>query len=92
MKEIFNFSDNKNCNLRSGTHLSRSIVHKTHYRTESTASLGAKILELVPQNIKEGNGFQKIARVVFVRQMQHKFYLFECFAKSSNACLIGGVM
>ena len=55
MKKILNFGDNKNCNLRSGTHLSRSIVHKTHYRAESTANLGAKILELVPQNIKEGN-------------------------------------
>ena len=52
MKEIFNFSDNNSYNLSSGTNLSRPIVHKTHYGTESITNLGAKIWELIPQNIK----------------------------------------
>ena len=33
MKEIFNFSDDNNYNLRSGTHLSRPIVHTAHCGT-----------------------------------------------------------
>ena len=57
MKEMFNFSDKKNYNLRSGTHLSRPVVHTTHYGIDSITSLGVKIWELVPQNIKEGNSF-----------------------------------
>ena len=80
MKEIFNSSDNNNYNLRSGTHPSRPIVHKTHYGTKSVTNLGAKLWELVPQNIKEENSLlsfkkkvkkwiQKIARVVFVRHI-----------------------
>ena len=55
MKEIFNFSDSSNYNLMSDTHLSRPTVHTTHYGTESITNLGAKIWELVPQNIKEVN-------------------------------------
>ena len=55
MKEIFNFSDNNNYNLRSGTHLNRPTVQTTHFGTESITNLGAKIWELVPQNIKEGS-------------------------------------
>ena len=53
MKEIFNFSDNNNYNLSNVTRLSRPIEHTTHYGTESITNLGAKIYELVPQNIKE---------------------------------------
>ena len=55
MKEIFNFSDSNNYNLRSSTHLSRPIAHTTHYETGSTTNLGAKIWKLLPQNIKEEN-------------------------------------
>ena len=60
----------KNYNLSSGTHLSRLIVHTTHYGTET--------MELVPQSIKEAKSLSsfkdkvkkwilKTARVVFVR-------------------------
>ena len=72
IKESFNFCDNNNYNLRSGTHLSRSVAHTTHYGTENITNLGEKLWELVPQNIKEGNSvrlrnrWHKIARVVFV--------------------------
>ena len=55
MKQIFNFSDNNNYNLRSSTHLSRPIVHTIHYGTESITNLEAKIWELVSQKIKEPN-------------------------------------
>ena len=55
MKKIFNFSDNNNYNLRSGNHLSRTIMHIAHYGKESIKNLRAKIWELVPQNIKEAN-------------------------------------
>ena len=55
MREIFKFCDENDYNLRSDTHLSRPIVHATHYGTESVANLGAKIRELVPKNIKEAS-------------------------------------
>ena len=55
MKKICSFSDDNNYNLRSGTHPSRRILHTTHYGTEPIKDLGAKIWELVPQNIKEAN-------------------------------------
>ena len=48
MKEIFNFSDNSNYNLRSGTRLSRTISHAIHFGKEPITNLGAKIWELVP--------------------------------------------
>ena len=52
MKGIFNFSDKNDWNLRSGTHLSRPIVHTTYYGTESITNLEAKIWEPLPQDIK----------------------------------------
>ena len=55
MKEIFNFRENNNYNLRSGTHQTRPIVYTTHYGTKSIRNLEVKIWELVPQNIKEAN-------------------------------------
>ena len=79
-KEIFNFSDSNNFNLWSGTHLSKPIIHTTHSGTESITNLGAKIWELLSQNIKEGNSLSsfknkikkwipKIFCVVFVRHI-----------------------
>ena len=55
MKQVFNFSDINNYNLRSSTHLSRPTAHTTHYGTESITNLEAEIWELVPQKIKEAN-------------------------------------
>ena len=52
IKEIFNFSDSSNFNLRSGTHQSKPTVHTTHSGTESLTNLRAKIWELLSQNIK----------------------------------------
>ena len=95
--EIFlNFSDNNNNKLRSGTHLSRPIVHTTLYGKESIINFGAKIWELVPQNIKEANslrngltnGYHQIARVIFVSHTEPKLDLSNFFAKSCNAWLI----
>ena len=54
-KEMFSFSDNNKYNLRSGTHLSRPILHRTQYGTKHITNIGAKIWKLIPQNIKEGN-------------------------------------
>ena len=62
MKEIFNFSDSNNNNLRSRTNVSRPFVHTTHYRTESTAYLAAKIWELVTENIKEANSLSSLKK------------------------------
>ena len=53
LKEIFSISDNKKYNLRSGTDLSRPILHITDYRTEPITNLGAKIWELVSQILKK---------------------------------------
>ena len=47
MEETFNFIDNNNYNLRSGTHLSRPTVHTTHYAAVFLTNLGAKICELL---------------------------------------------
>ena len=56
IKAIFSFSDDNNYhNLRKDNHLSWPISHTTHYGTESIINLGAKIWELVPQNIKESD-------------------------------------
>ena len=44
MKNVFYFTDNNINNLKSCTHLSRSIVRATHYgTTESITNLGEKI-------------------------------------------------
>ena len=82
MKEILKFIDNNNYNLRIGTRLSRTILHTTHYGTESITNLGAKLWEVVHQNIKEADslsrfklktglkkGYQKITTVIFVRHI-----------------------
>ena len=53
MSEVFDFCENKNYNLRSGTHPSRPKLHTTHYGTEPLSNLGTKIWDLIPKNIKE---------------------------------------
>ena len=47
MKEIFNFIDNNNYNIRSGTHLSRPTVNTARNAAEFLTNLGAKICELL---------------------------------------------
>ena len=55
MKEVFDFCENKHYDLRSGIHLSRIKHHSTHYGTDSLSNLGAKIWDLLPNDIKELN-------------------------------------
>ena len=62
MKEMLSVSDNKNYNLRSGTHLSRTVLHTTHYG--SIKNLGTKIWRLVRQNSKEANSLSSFINKV----------------------------
>ena len=90
---MFSVSDNSNYNLRSVTHLSRPIVH---YGTESITNLGAKIWELVPQNIKKRKHFfifksqvkKWIPKNYSCHLCKTKLDLFKFFAKSYNTWLI----
>ena len=74
VKEIFNFSDNNNYNLRSGTHLSRLIVHVESITMEQKyGNLYHKILKkqtpCLVLKARLRNGYHKTARVVFVRHI-----------------------
>ena len=53
MKEIFIFHENPTCNLRSGNYLTRRNIHTTHYGIETISNLGAKIWDLLPEEIKK---------------------------------------
>ena len=52
MKEIFIFHENPTYNLRSGNHLTRRNIRPTHYGIETISNLGAKIWDLLPEEIK----------------------------------------
>ena len=52
MKEIFIFHENPTYNLRSGNHLTRRNIRTTHYGIETISNLGAKIWDLLPEEIK----------------------------------------
>ena len=51
-KKIFIFHENPTCNLRSGNHLTRRNIRTTHYGIETISNLGAKIWDLLPEEIK----------------------------------------
>ena len=53
MSEVFIFEENTAYNLRIGSHLQRSNTHTIHYGVESISTLGAKIWNLIPDDIKE---------------------------------------
>ena len=53
LNEIFKFETNPTYNLRSGENLKTTNPRTTCYGTESITSLGAKIWNLIPKNIKE---------------------------------------
>ena len=53
MKEIFNFYKNPTYNLRSGNHLTRRNIETKHYGIETISNLGAKIWNLLPEEIKK---------------------------------------
>ena len=55
MKEIFVFHKNETCNLRSGNHLARKNIRKTQYRIESVSSLGTKLWNLSPGELKNSS-------------------------------------
>ena len=52
MNEIFRFSKNSVYSLRSGIQLEKPSINTVQFGSESTVYLGAKIWELIPENIK----------------------------------------
>ena len=52
MNEIFRFSLNSIYSLRSGIQLKKPNINTFQFESESTVYLGAKIWELIPENIK----------------------------------------
>ena len=55
MKEIFIFHKNPAYNLRSGNHLTQRNILTTHYGIETIYNLGAKIWDLLPEEIKNAS-------------------------------------
>ena len=55
MKEIFIFHKNPAYNLRSGNHLTQRNILTTHYGIEAIYNLGAKIWDLLPEEIKNAS-------------------------------------
>ena len=53
MSEIFKFCDNATHNLRSGQVLERTHNRTNNFGVESISTLGAKILALVPENLRQ---------------------------------------
>ena len=51
MNEIFRFSKNYIYSLKSGIQLERTSINTFQFGSESTVYLGAKIWELIPENI-----------------------------------------
>ena len=52
MREIFRFNKNSVYSLRSGIQLEKPSNNTVQFGSESTVYLGAKILELIPENMK----------------------------------------
>ena len=52
MNEIFRFSENYVCSLKSGIQLEKPSINTVQFGSESTVYLGIKIWELTPENIK----------------------------------------
>ena len=55
MKEIFIFHENPTYNLRSGNQLTRRNIRTTHHGIETISNLGAKIWDLLPEEIKNAS-------------------------------------
>ena len=55
LKEIFIFHENPTYNLRGGNHLTRRNVSTTHYGIETISNPGAKIWDLLPEEIKNAS-------------------------------------
>ena len=74
MKEIWDFQENETFIVKSGNNLSQRNMQTIQYVTESISNLGAKILDLLPEeinmfsNIKLENGSLKNVLASFFRQ------------------------
>ena len=55
MREILIFHEKPTYNLRSGNHLTRRNIRTTHYGIETISNLGAKIWDLLPEEIKNAS-------------------------------------
>ena len=55
MKEIFIFHENPTYNLRSGNHITRRNIRTSHHGIETISNLGAKIWDMLPQEIKNAS-------------------------------------
>ena len=52
MNDVFQFDKNSAYELRSGNHLQRTNIQTVHFGSESIKTLGAKIWDLIPVEIK----------------------------------------
>ena len=53
MKEVFDFQENENYDLRSGTYLANRNMHTAHFGTDTVTNLGPKLWKLVPDETKK---------------------------------------
>ena len=76
MNDVFQFGKNSAYELRSGNHLQRTNIQTVHFGSESIKTLGAKIWDLIPAEIKASkslmifkkyikNWLQSVALVAF---------------------------
>ena len=52
MNDVFQFGKNSAYELRSGNHFQRTNIQTVHFGSESIKTLGAKIWDLIPPEIK----------------------------------------
>ena len=57
MNDVFQFDKNSAYELRSGNHLQRPNIQNVHFDSESIKTLGAKIWDLIPAEIKASKSF-----------------------------------
>ena len=55
INDVFQFGKNSAYELRSGNHLQRTNIQTVHFGSESIKTLGAKIWDLIPAEIKASN-------------------------------------
>ena len=58
IKEIFDFQENENYTLRSGTHLASRSMRTTLFGKETVSNLGAKIWLLLLEELKNASSLQ----------------------------------
>ena len=66
MNEIFQFFENSVYELRSGVHLPGRSSRTVFFGTESITNLGAKLWNMVPENIKSSESVN-----VFISKIKH---------------------